>query len=102
MRVSLGYPVGQKGARKDVKTKRRFGEKQALSRMNALRAASSAGAYLTVDEAKKGSLEVGKYADLAVLSADPLTVPEDKLAEMTAQMTMVGGRIVHETPNWSG
>jgi predicted amidohydrolase YtcJ len=37
-----------------------------------------------------------------VLSADPLTVAEDKLADMNAQMTMVGGRIVHETPGWSG
>src|SRR5260370_326854 len=95
--ISLWYPVAQTVARKDFKTRRTFGEKQALSRMNALRAASAAGAYLTFDEAKKGSLEVGKYADLAVLSADPLTVAEDKLADITAQMTMVGGRIVHET-----
>jgi predicted amidohydrolase YtcJ len=100
--ISLWYPVAQTVARKDFKTKRMFGEKQALSRMEALRAATATGAYLTFDEAKKGSLEVGKYADLAVLSADPLKVAEDKLADMTAQMTMVGGRIVHETPNWSG
>ena len=100
--ISLWYPVAQTVARKDFKTKRMFGEKQALSRMNALRAATATGAYLTFDEAKKGSLEVGKYADLAVLSADPLTVAEDKLADMTAQMTMVGGKIVHETPGWSG
>ena len=100
--ISLWYPVAQTVARKDFKTKRMFGEKQALSRMNALRAATATGAYLTFDEAKKGSLEVGKYADLTVLSADPFTVAEDKLADMTAQMTMVGGRIVHETPNWSG
>jgi len=94
--ISLWYPVAQTVARKDFKTKRMFGEKQALSRMNALRAATATGAYLTFDEAKKGSLEAGKYADLAVLSADPLTVAEDKLADMTAQMTMIGGRIVHE------
>jgi predicted amidohydrolase YtcJ len=37
-----------------------------------------------------------------VLSADPLTVAEDKIADMTAVMSMVGGKIVHETPNWSG
>jgi predicted amidohydrolase YtcJ len=37
-----------------------------------------------------------------VLSADPLTVAEDKIADMTAQMTMVGGKIVHETPDWAG
>jgi predicted amidohydrolase YtcJ len=37
-----------------------------------------------------------------VLSADPLTVAEDKIADMTARMTMVGGKIVHKTPNRSG
>ena len=97
-----GTEVAQTVARKDFKTKRMFGEKQALSRMNALRAATAAGAYLTFDEAKKGSLEVGKYADLIVPSDDPLTVAEDKLADMTSKMTMVGGKIVHETPGWSG
>jgi hypothetical protein len=100
--VSLWYPVAQTVARKDFKTKRMFGEKQALSRMEALRAATANGAYLTFDEAKKGSLEPGKYADLVVFSADPLSVAEDKIAEMTADMTMVGGKIVHETPNWNG
>ncbi len=60
----------------------------------------SNGAYLTFDEDKKGSLEAGKLADLAVLSADPLTVEEGRLAEIRSLMTMVGGRMVHETPNW--
>ncbi len=58
-------------------------------------------AYLTFDESKKGSLEVGKLADLAVLSADPLTAEESRIAETTALMTMVGGRIVHETKSWT-
>jgi predicted amidohydrolase YtcJ len=100
--ISLFYPVSQTVARKDFKTKRMFGDKQALSRMEALRCATANGAYLTFDETKKGSLEAGKYADLTVLSADPLTVAEDKIADMTAQMTMIGGKIVHETPNWFG
>jgi hypothetical protein len=99
--ISLFYPISQTVARKDFKTRRMFGDKQALSRMEALRCATANGAYLTFDETKKGSLEVGKYADLTVLSANPLTVAEDKIADMTAQMTMVGGKIVHETPNWS-
>jgi predicted amidohydrolase YtcJ len=77
-------------------------ESQALSRMEALRCATANGAYLTFDEDKKGTLEPGKFADLAVLSADPLTVEADRLAETHSLMTMVGGRIVYETPNWSG
>jgi predicted amidohydrolase YtcJ len=75
---------------------------EALARADALRCATINGAYLTFDEDKKGSLEPGKLADLAVLDADPLTVGEDGLAESRAHMTMVGGRVVHETPNWSG
>ena len=70
--------------------------------MEALRCATADGAYLTFDEGKRGTLEVGKYADLAVLSADPLTVEESRIEGLTSLMTMVGGRIVHETPNGAG
>ena len=47
-------------------------------------------------------MQAGKYADLAVLSADPLTVEEGRIDGLTSLMTMVGGRIVHETPDWAG
>jgi predicted amidohydrolase YtcJ len=100
--ISLFYPVAQTVARKDFRTKRVIGAKQAVSRMDALRCATANGAYLTFDEDKKGSLEPGKFADLAVLSADPLTVEEDGLADTRALMTMVGGKAVYETPNWAG
>ena len=65
----------------------------------ALRTATINGAYLTFDEDKKGSLEPGKLADLAVLSADPLTVAESAIRDITADMTMVGGKIVHQVSN---
>ena len=42
----------------------------------------------------------GKLADLAVLSADPLSVAEPGLRDISAVMTMVGGRVVYETSNW--
>jgi predicted amidohydrolase YtcJ len=100
--VSLFLPVWQTVARTDYRSKQRVAPQQALSRADALRCATANGAYLTFDESKKGSLEVGKLADLAVLSADPLTVEEPKIAEIRSLMTMVGGRTVYEMPNWQG
>ena len=43
----------------------------------------------------KGTLAPGRYADLAVLSADFLTVPEDEIRAITSVLTVMGGRIVH-------
>src|SRR5215467_13018404 len=100
--ISPWLPVWQTIARSSYQTKQRVAPEQALSRADALRCATADGAYLTFDEDKKGSLQAGRFADLVVLSADPLTVPEDDIANITARMTMVGGNIVHETPNWSG
>ena len=44
---------------------------------------------------KRGSLEIGKLADLAVLSDDYLNVPLEKMAQIYTQLTMVGGNIVY-------
>jgi predicted amidohydrolase YtcJ len=100
--VSPFLPMSQAIMRTSYQGKMRVAPDEALSRADALRCATTNGAYLTFDEDKKGSLEVGKLADLAVLSADPLTVEEGNIADIHSLMTMVGGRIVHETPNWLG
>ena len=71
--ITLWQPIQQTVLRRAFGSGRAFGEGQALTVMEALRCATANGAYLTFDEAKKGSLEVGKFADLAVLSANPLT-----------------------------
>jgi predicted amidohydrolase YtcJ len=100
--VSPFLPIWQTVARTSYQTKERIGAGEALSRADALRCATVNGAYLTFDENKKGSLEVGKLADLAVMSADPLVTEESSIPDTHSLMTMVGGRIVHETPNWLG
>src|SRR5262249_58055026 len=41
------------------------------------------------------SLSVGKWADLAVLNADYLTVPEHRISHLSSVLTMVGGKVVH-------
>ena len=68
---------------------------QCLPRLEALKAFTLGGAYFSFDEERRGSLEPGKLADLAVLSGDPLTVPEDEIPGLYSLLTMVGGRTVH-------
>jgi predicted amidohydrolase YtcJ len=73
-----------------------IGPGQAISRLEALAAASREGAWLSFEEGEKGTIEPGKYADLAVLSDDLLTVAEDRIQDITADITITGGRVVHE------
>ncbi len=68
---------------------------QNVSREEALRMFTNAGAWLTFEEDRKGSIEVGKFADLAVLNADYLTVPENQIRTLESLLTMVGGRVVY-------
>jgi predicted amidohydrolase YtcJ len=51
--------------------------------------------WFTSDERRKGSIEAGKLADLAVLNADYLTVPEDQIRTIESWLTMVDGRVVY-------
>jgi predicted amidohydrolase YtcJ len=67
-----------------------------VSAEQALRMMTQEAAYLSFDEQQKGTLEVGKLGDLAVLSADPLTIPPERLRDITVLQTIVGGRIVYK------
>lgn len=96
--VSMWHPIWQAVTRMSMAERRPIAPAQAISRERALRAATNDGAWLTMDEDRKGSIEAGKLADLAVLTDDPLTCPEPRLREIEAVMTMVGGRVVHPRP----
>jgi predicted amidohydrolase YtcJ len=80
---------------KSISTTPLRGPSQNVSREEALRMYTIEGARLVSEEDRKGSIEVGKFADLAVLSADYLTVPEDEIRSLTSLLTLVGGKIVH-------
>ena len=94
--VSLFHPIWQAVSRQSMHTQRAVGEAQAISREQAIRAATNAGAWLTMSERDKGAIEVGKLADLAVLTGDPLTVELAALKDVASAMTLVGGQVVHQ------
>jgi predicted amidohydrolase YtcJ len=71
--------------------------KQNLTREEALRLYTLGSAWVTAEKKKKGSIETGKLADLAVLNADYLTVPAERIPELESLLTMVGGKIVYGT-----
>jgi predicted amidohydrolase YtcJ len=70
---------------------------QTLTVEQALQLLTVQGAYGTFEEARKGSLEPGKWADLVVLSANPFDTPVEALPEIEVLLTMVGGEIVYES-----
>jgi hypothetical protein len=68
---------------------------QQISRVEALRLYTEGAAWFSFDDHHLGSFVEGKYADLAVLSHDYLTVPEQMIRKIESVMTLVGGRIVY-------
>ncbi len=67
---------------------------QAISRQEALRAYTVGGTWLTREEHLKGTIEVGKLADLAVLDRDYFAVPDEDIKDVGVDMTIVGGEVV--------
>jgi predicted amidohydrolase YtcJ len=72
-----------------------IGPEQRLSAAEALRAVTIDAAYQHFEEQRKGSLEVGKLADMAVLSANPLRVEADAIKEITVLATLKEGVPIH-------
>ncbi|WP_051166337.1 amidohydrolase [Amycolatopsis orientalis] len=73
---------------------RLLGPEQAIDVEAALRGYTIDAAYLAGEEASKGSLEVGKLADLIVLSEDPTTVDPSRIRDLTVDATVIGGQLV--------
>jgi len=73
-----------------------YGASETISREQALRLYTSAASRYMFEETQKGTLEPGKLADLVVLSADFMTVPDDQIKDIKAEMTVVGGKVVFQ------
>jgi predicted amidohydrolase YtcJ len=74
---------------------RAFYPDQRMSRMDALRAYTIQNAFAGFEEDIKGSLTVGKLADITVLSKDITTIPDEEIKTTKVVYTIVGGRVVY-------
>jgi predicted amidohydrolase YtcJ len=65
------------------------------SRLEALGMWTEGSAWFSTEGGKKGRIQAGQFADLAVLSEDLMTVADEAIAGIESLLTIVGGRIVH-------
>jgi predicted amidohydrolase YtcJ len=71
--------------------------RQTIGREDALIAHTRKNAFFVFQENQLGSIQPGKLADLVVLDRDYLTIPADQIKDIKPVMTMVGGRVVHDS-----
>jgi predicted amidohydrolase YtcJ len=71
-----------------------YGEAEALSVTEALRAYTVKGAWLTFEENDKGTIEEGKLADLILLDRDILEIDADEIPDVAVDETWLGGKLV--------
>ncbi|MBX6722810.1 MAG: amidohydrolase family protein [Dactylosporangium sp.] len=70
---------------------------QQITREEVLRLYTRDNGWFLREEDQLGSIEEGKLADLVVLDRDYFTVPDEELKHIRSELTLVGGRIVHDT-----
>ncbi|OGA17571.1 MAG: hypothetical protein A3H32_00030 [Betaproteobacteria bacterium RIFCSPLOWO2_02_FULL_63_19] len=76
-------------------------ERNLLDRTEALRMYTAAGAWISGDEERKGTLEAGRLADLVFLSSDYFSISEDEIRDLESVLTMVGGKVVYAAGSYS-
>ncbi len=69
---------------------------------DAIQAYTLGAAYAAHRETETGSLEAGKLADLIILNQDLFKIEPTEIGKTEVLITMVGGKIVYQSPNWKG
>jgi predicted amidohydrolase YtcJ len=78
-----------------------YPEKNRFDRNEALRLYTMGSAWFSSEENRKGALAPGQLADLSVLSADYFSIPEEEIKRLESVLTIVGGKIVYATAEFS-
>jgi len=74
-----------------------YGRENRFDRSEALKLYTLGSSWFSSEDGKKGALAPGKLADLAVLSGDYFSIPEEEIKGLESVLTMVGGRVVYAT-----
>jgi predicted amidohydrolase YtcJ len=72
-----------------------YPENSRLDRAEALRLYTVGSSWFSTEEGKKGAIAPGQLADLAVLSADYFSIPDEEIKGLESVLTMVGGKVVY-------
>jgi predicted amidohydrolase YtcJ len=78
-----------------------FGDDNRLSREEALRLYTVGSAWFSGEEHVKGRIKTGQFADFAILNADCMEVPEEKLRDIESVLTVVSGKPVYATAEFA-
>jgi hypothetical protein len=78
-----------------------YPEENRLDRAEALKLYTMGSSWFSTEDGKKGALAPGQLADLAVLSADYFSIPDEKIKQLESVLTIVDGKMVHATEEFS-
>jgi len=78
-----------------------YPQENRLSREEALKLYTMGSSWFSTEDGTKGSLASGQLADLAVLSSDYFSIPEEEIKQIESVLTIVGGKIVYATDEFS-
>ncbi len=78
-----------------------YPEENRFDRAKALELYTAGSSWFSTEDGKKGSLAPGQLADLAVLSSDYFSIPEEEIKNLESLLTMVGGKVVYAAGEFS-
>jgi predicted amidohydrolase YtcJ len=93
--VNRTVPAGYLYGGDDPRESEPFLPEQRITLAQAVRAYTMGSAYVNHLDEVSGSIEIGKYADLAVVSTDLFAMDPAEISTANVELTMVGGRVVH-------
>jgi predicted amidohydrolase YtcJ len=78
-----------------------YPQENRLNREEALKLYTMGSSWFSTEDGKKGALAPGQLADLAVLSADYFSIPDEEIKQIESLLTVVGGKVVYAAEEFS-